>query len=135
MGGANPFPPPPTDTHTFESVGRGTCPRCPPSRTPLNYSVNVNEQYLIPLYTSGYYYIIITIRLAFRNALSRMHSLIASSTSCILYVYAHVKSVDVKIPISRKFLNILTRNLDLETLTDHDQKRYYKITINFKILH
>ena len=50
MGGANPLPPPPpTDTHTFESVGRGTCPRCPPSRTPLNYSVNVNEQYLIPL--------------------------------------------------------------------------------------
>ena len=38
------------------------------------------------------------------------------------YIYTDVKSVDVKIPISRKFLNILTRNLDLETLTDQDQK-------------
>ena len=60
-------PPPPTDTHTFESVGRGTCPCCPPSRTPLNYSVNVNEQYLIPL-MNKVSEIEITVRLAFRNA-------------------------------------------------------------------
>ena len=124
-----PFPPPPpTLTHTLLKCGPGHVPRCPPSRTPLNYSVSVNEQYLIPL-MNKVSEIEITVRLAFHNAPSLpciRQSLIASS-KCVYvntyniynyFIYTRTWSRSTwKYPFLENF-SIFWQ----ETLTDQEQK-------------